>query len=172
MSWLDRLTGRQPDPTADWPELAGVLPQLAFWPLRLGTLRLGADVEAARVLGRPEEVRRSKLPGAFGLLYTRFGVELDFEEGRLMELTCHLDRSWRWRDGMPARELRLADGTRWNDRSTLAELRARLGEPRHLELDEEDGGGELRYEQGGEAIEIGLGPGGQLASLGAYATGD
>ncbi len=170
MSWFDRLIGRQPDPTADWPQRPGAVPQARFWPFRLGTLRLGDHVDAARFLGRPEEVRRSKTAGAFGLLYTRFGVELEFEQHRLVELTCHVGDAWRASDDVRARALRLADGTRLHGETTLVELRARLGEPRRLDVDDDEGDTELHYEQGGETLEIALGPNGRLERLCVYAT--
>jgi hypothetical protein len=129
VGFIDWMLRRQPDPTRNWPENAGELPVVRTEPFSLGGVRLGDVVEAARPLGRPEKVRRSKLAGAFGLIYVRWGVELEFEENRLVDVLFVIGETWLSTiKGSPCRP-RLADGTQLSPETTVEQVVARFGEP-------------------------------------------
>lgn len=88
MSFFTRLFGR-PDPTRDWPASTGPAPQVSVDRRRLeslaATLPFGADLDAARVLGRPD-VCASAAEGVYTLSYAKWGMALEFEQGRFVQV--------------------------------------------------------------------------------------
>jgi hypothetical protein len=146
VSILDWILGRQPDPTRDWPPNAGELPVVRLDPFSLGGLRLGDGVEAARPLGRPEQVYRSKRAGIFTLIYVRWGVEFTFAEHRLSDVTFVIGETWLSDiKGSPCRP-RLADGAQLSPETTVEQVIARFGDPKERSTNQ-DGETVLDYER-------------------------
>lgn len=82
MGLLSFLFGGPPDPTRDWPLSTGAAPEFDVSAGTLGALKFGAAVEEARVFGRPDEARW-KSGRVLRLLWARWGLEIEFVEGRL-----------------------------------------------------------------------------------------
>ncbi len=79
---LRKLRGIDPDPTQAWPHLSVSAPVLDIDGGRVGALRFGAQLDEARVFGRPTRFHWSGR--RYGqLLYAGAGFQLDFDEGRL-----------------------------------------------------------------------------------------
>lgn len=76
MGFLDRLLGRQSDPTADWPPAAKALPDLVPEEKRMGPLRFGDLLQSARQLGKPARV--SRIAHGTTALFYQAGFRLDF----------------------------------------------------------------------------------------------
>ena len=75
------------DPTRGWPSVSGPAPDLDRQSLQLGALPFGVPIEAARVLGRPDEFEwRSRIRKDCSLLYAKKGLRLRFAEGRLQDV--------------------------------------------------------------------------------------
>jgi hypothetical protein len=80
-SLLDKLSGRRPDPTLNWPAGTTTTPQLNIAEKRVGELRFGDALDAAKQCGRPD--RFSFLnPDYCELLYANAGFQIDFKEGK------------------------------------------------------------------------------------------
>jgi hypothetical protein len=163
MGLLDRLLGRQPDPTLDWPESVGDLPTVSVKPFKLGSLRLGDSVDVARFLGRPDKVRRSKVAGAYALLYVRWGLELEFEDHRLADALFLIGDTWLAEEGTPRCEPRLDDGLRLTAVTTADRVVQRFGEATRRDEDD-DGEVTLSYENGEEFMDFEFDEAGRLAS--------
>jgi hypothetical protein len=146
VSILDWILRRQPDPTRDWPPNAGELPVVRTEPFSLGGLRLGDNVEAARPLGRPERTRRAKI--AMALVYERWGLQLEFEENRLVEAIFVIGETWQSDiKGSPCRP-RLADGLQLSPDTRIDRVIERFGEPARRRTDG-DGETTLSYVRDG-----------------------
>ena len=89
MSFFARLFGSA-DPTGAWPAANGQAPQVSFDRQALESigsrLAFGADLEAARVFGRPDEFKTAG-KGVYTLTYTKWGVVLEFEESRFVQVS-------------------------------------------------------------------------------------
>ena len=85
MTFLDRLFGRRPDPTANWGAFRLPIPDFDFTDMRFGTLRFGDAFEAAAFLGRPETVAWTQ-DKYCELLYASGGFQIDFNDGRFAYL--------------------------------------------------------------------------------------
>jgi hypothetical protein len=83
MSYLQRLFGRPWDPLKDWPEVTE-LPEIDLESLAIGDLRMGDPLDAAFLLGRPSSVEQPE-ESRCSLVYERFGLRLEFVDGRLAE---------------------------------------------------------------------------------------
>src|SRR6185369_17404690 len=89
MNIFDRLLGRRPDPTKDWPLEPPLPAGFDFARRAFGSLGFGDRLEAARFLGRPDSFEWRE-PGYCELLYARSGFQIDFEDGRFAFLAFFL----------------------------------------------------------------------------------
>jgi hypothetical protein len=78
MGFLDRLRGRQTDPTTDWPPADGSLPELVPEEKRFGPLRFGDPLTSARTLGKPH--RTSRIDKDHTALFYQAGFRIEFGE--------------------------------------------------------------------------------------------
>lgn len=85
MSFLDRLFGKQPDPTEGWAMTCASLPDFEISEMRFGSLRFGDTVDSAGFLGRPDRVKWAR-DGNGELLYISGGFLLEFEAGEFAYL--------------------------------------------------------------------------------------
>lgn len=148
MGLFDLLFGRQPDPTATWQASGDNWPAIRTEPFAFGKLRLGDEVEGARFLGKPDRCARHKAPGNLTLNYASRGLQLDYEEGRLVEVLFRIgyDTSSSADDGAAVCEPRLEDGTRLTQETGMDEIAQRWGEPKSKDSDDDET--TWRYERG------------------------
>ena len=78
MGFLDRLLGRHPDPTTDWPPPDGSLPELVPEEKRFGPLRFGDPLNSAHTLGKPH--RMSRIDKCHTALFYKAGFTIEFRE--------------------------------------------------------------------------------------------
>ena len=164
MSLLDWFLRRQPDPTVGWTASDGQLPRVRFEPFAIGKVRLGDDVEALRFLGRPDVCRRQKTPGFVQLDYTSHGYRFLFEDHKLAEVLFRIgcDTLSSADGGAPTCEVRLEDGGRLNDQTTMSELAQRFGRPKSEDRDEDET--TWRYVQPGLFMDFEFNSAGKLAA--------
>jgi hypothetical protein len=84
MGFLDLLFRRKPDPTAEWPVVAGT-PAVSVPSRSVGFLRFGDPFEKARALGRPDAYTEHAA-GTATLDYRSRGFAVEYELGRFIEL--------------------------------------------------------------------------------------
>ena len=137
MSFFSRLFTKT-DPTSDWPPAQDRAPDVDLDGRRLtgfgGAVAFGDPLEAARVLGRPDEVSGGK-GGAWTLSYERHGLTLEFEEGRFVHASFSIASGEDSADEPDAwgRERRGPDGRALSSRTRLREVLERFGEPRETQ---------------------------------------
>lgn len=149
MGFLSRLFGKKKTPgdvTTGWPPAAGPSPQMNVERQSLesfgGQVTLGARIEDARVLGRPDAVEAF---GAWTILrYERWGLVLEFEEQQLFSVEFLLrERASDPSDPADPVEPLGPDQIRLTRKTTKSELLERFGPP---ESDHDyDGSGQLLY---------------------------
>ncbi len=139
MGLWDLLTGSG-NPTRQWPRSDEPLPVVRLNPFKLGTLRLGEEIESVRFLGRPDHFMGKAKRGNMMLTHTNRGLQLSFEEHRLVQITFHLagDTFWSLEDGAPPARLRFEDGTKLDEASTIDDVKRRFGEPDEVDEDEDE----------------------------------
>ena len=81
MGLIDRILGRRPDPTKDWPQLSNAPTGFDLSRRTFGSLAFGDGFESARQFGKPDKFEWIR-PGYCTLLYARSGFQIDFEDGR------------------------------------------------------------------------------------------
>jgi len=89
MTFLDRLMGRQPNPTHAWPIVELSQPEINLEDIRLHSLRFGDALNSAQCLGRPDTFRGSENDYC-ELLYARYGFQIDFDSGRFAYLAFYI----------------------------------------------------------------------------------
>ncbi len=168
MGFLDFLLRRQPDPTRHWPQERDPLPTVRVAPFELGKLRLGDGIESARFLGRPDKCHRGKLPGCFGLDFTEKGLRLQFEEDRLTEVVFRTgyDTFEGAAEGQPTCVVRLEDGSRLSQSTSVADVERYFGPPTKIEADEDET--RVHYQQGNFCMDFEFNSTGELGSWTAY----
>lgn len=167
MGLLSFLFGKRPDPTLEWPLSTRPAPEFDVAAGSLGPLKFYDAVEEARFLGKPDEATW-KSGRVLKLLWARWGLELEFVEGRLEFIDWIIGPD----EFAPThRDLRFArpqpvGGPVLDGRTTEADLTAWLG-PTDRNLADED---EiiLEWEKNGLIHEFELTPGGKLKRWNVY----
>lgn len=141
MGFFSRLFGSA-DPTRDWPAASGQAPQVSYDRRALEslgvTLPFGANLEAARVLGRPDHFK-ADAAGVYTLTYAKWGVVLEYEESRFVQVSFVIDPESAGEsvDVEPA-DARGPDGLRLSATTTQDEIVARFGTPGRVQTFDEE----------------------------------
>ncbi len=85
MAIFERAPGARVDPSRDWEEFKLPLPDFDVGKMRFGALALGAPLESAAFLGRPDRLRWTEMD-YFEMLYAAGGFQADVEGGRIAYL--------------------------------------------------------------------------------------
>lgn len=129
-------------PTGGWPAPPPAPPQVSLERQALetfgGRVRFGDPLDAAACLGRPDRFT-GRSDGACTLAYFAWGLEVHFEEAKLVEAFFKIGDHYR--ESMPETSLaepRAPDGQTLSNRTTVDEVLARFGAPhRRQDLDGE-----------------------------------
>jgi hypothetical protein len=153
MGFLDRLWGRQPDPTTHWPPPDGSLPELVPEEKRFGPLRFGDPLTSARTLGKPH--RTSLIAKGHTALFYKAGFRIEFGK----EGFCYLALILADPDGEA--EMSISPEARPQiGCQTRAAIENRFGTPHKVDTDEEET--ILIYHLSGCRMEFELRPSGSL----------
>lgn len=167
MGLLSFLFGGRPDPTLEWPLSTGPAPEFDIAAATFGPLKFDAPLDDARFLGRPDAAQW-KSGKVLKLLWARWGLELEFIEGRLAFIA--------WIIGPDPfepshRDLRFAHprpvgGPALDGRTTEADLVAWLGP--HERRDSDPDETILEWVKNGLVHEFELTPAGSLKRWNVY----
>jgi hypothetical protein len=141
MSFFARLFGSA-DPTRDWPAYGGQSPQVSFDRQALEALGVrlpfGVDLDSARVFGRPDAYTTAGT-GAHTLTHAKWGMVLEFEESRFVQVTFAIDPEADGASaGWQAADVLGADGRRLSTTATQDEIVERFGTPSQVQTFEEE----------------------------------
>lgn len=157
MGFFDRLFGsstKEDNPTAEWPPPSDSFPEFNLAGHICGELKMGADLAAARMLGRPDSYHQ--VDDQQILLYGDGQWELHFEHGKFVYFAYVADAG-------PldyTMQLPEADFLHLHRGIDRESLQAQLGDPKKADVDEEET--ILFYQIAGLTIELELDPGGNL----------
>jgi hypothetical protein len=169
---INLVTGRPPNPTADWPLVETAPPVINLTARTIGFLRFGDPLlDAARGLGRPDRyTRHSAADGAYiTLLYARLGMLLQSDsDGRLDYASFLLapDAHFPSCPGLVFSSPRLSSGTQLTHETTEATLRTLFGPPKNQDRDTDEI--ILFYSRDGLDWELEFTPGGKLKLFNLY----
>jgi hypothetical protein len=141
MGFFSRFFGNA-DPTSSWPAANGQAPQVSVDRQALESigarLPFGADLEAARVLGRPDAYATAGT-GVHTLTYATWGMVLEFEEARFVQVSFSIDPEADGASaGLGAADVLGSDGRRLAPTTTQDEIRERFGTPTQVQTFEEE----------------------------------
>lgn len=173
MNIFQRLFGRKPNPTAEWPELPPGTPKFDLRTMQIGPLRLGTPLADARALGRPDQYlhRTGTNPD---LVYLRSGFSLEYEESVLVFVTYFTGKeegNWAPEGLVFSKPVIIAnDGTshEFHAETGAEALVAAFGKPDHANVEEDES--VLSWEKGGTTIEAELNERGRLRRLNVFLT--
>ncbi len=118
------------DPTRTWPVVAGPAPDLHRVLMQFDTLRFGAPIESARVLGRPEKFHwNNRTRKDCELLYASKGLNLRFDGGRLAEVAYLIGAASSDHPAFKPAQPMAPDGTRLNAQANKDRIVALFGPP-------------------------------------------
>ena len=141
MGLLDRFFGSA-DPTRDWPVASGQSPQVSHDRRALESigvaLPFGADLDAARVLGRPDHFKKDA-EGVYTLTYARWGLLLEYEASRFVQVSYVIDPESAGESvSVEPADARGPDGMRLSPTTTQDEIVSRFGTPGRVQTFDED----------------------------------
>jgi hypothetical protein len=162
MPLFDWLFGK--DPTGDWAPAPSIAPEYDFDRHALCGVKIGSPVEAFAKLGRAEDSAKARKGQ---LYYYRSGLQLDVEEGHVMDFVIFWTDDW----SDPSHQPRPFPGKlraggrelRWGPQTLEQEILNILGEPSGREVDEDEI--VLRCTRGRVTYEFELSTDGQLRAM-------
>ena len=118
------------DPTRHWESASGLAPDPSALSLQIPTLPFGCQLEAARVLGKPDAFEwRSRREHHCELLYASRGLRLRFKDDKLIDVSYLIGAdACEHAAFKPARPL-APDGTRLTPDIDRAQIVKMFGEP-------------------------------------------
>ena len=173
MAIFERAAGARVDPSRDWGDFKLPIPDFDLGAMCFGGLALGAPLESAAFLGRPDRLRWTEMD-YFEMLYAAGGFQVDVEGGRLAYLAFFIgpDEFLPKHKPLAFSRPRLVGAGEGGAELVLSpevgreQLEELLGPPGSVDADDDET--VLYYRRGGVAMEFELAPDGKLKRWNLY----